>query len=44
VVIILEPKADHIELTASKDRDVAELEHLALKLDPKTLLILPETV
>ncbi|MDR2313114.1 MAG: hypothetical protein LBE02_01105 [Spirochaetaceae bacterium] len=42
VMIVLEPKADHIELTASKDRDTINLEHLALKLDPKTLLILEE--
>ncbi|GHU12915.1 hypothetical protein FACS1894161_2130 [Spirochaetia bacterium] len=40
VVIILDPKTDHIELTASKDRDTVNLEHLAVKLDPKTLLIL----
>jgi hypothetical protein len=42
VVIILDPKQDHIELTAGKDRDAANLEHLAVKLDPKTLLILEE--
>ena len=42
VVIVLEPKLDHIELSASKDRNVLENEHLALKLDPRTLLILPE--
>ncbi|MDR1389470.1 MAG: hypothetical protein LBJ31_05780 [Treponema sp.] len=42
VVIVLEPKEDHIELTASKDRDSTNLEHLALRLDPKTLLILEE--
>jgi hypothetical protein len=42
VIIVLEPRADHIELTASKDRDSVNLEHLALKLDPKTLLILEE--
>ena len=42
VVIILSPRADHIELAASKDRDAPDLEHLAVKLDPKTLLILPE--
>jgi hypothetical protein len=42
VVIVLEPKPDHIELTASKDRNSASLEHLAVKLDPKTLLILEE--
>jgi KaiC/GvpD/RAD55 family RecA-like ATPase len=40
VVIVLEPRSDHIELTASKDRGAVELEHLAVKLDPKTLLIL----
>jgi KaiC/GvpD/RAD55 family RecA-like ATPase len=40
VVIVLEPKQDHIALTVSKDRDVHNPEHLALKLDPKTLLIL----
>jgi ABC-type ATPase involved in cell division len=42
VIIVLEPRADHIELAASKDRDTVNLEHLALKLDPKTLLILEE--
>ena len=40
VVIVLEPRPDHVELTASKDRDTVNLEHLAVKLDPKTLLIL----
>jgi len=40
VVIVLEPRADHIELFAAKDRNVLDLEHLAVKLDPKTLLIL----
>jgi archaellum biogenesis ATPase FlaH len=40
VIIILEPKSDHIALTVSRDRDVYNPEHLALKLDPKTLLIL----
>jgi hypothetical protein len=40
VVIVLEPKQDHIELTASKDRDAFNPEHMALRLDPKTLLIL----
>jgi len=40
VIIVLEPKSDHIELTVSKDKDVYNPEHLALKLDPKTLLIL----
>ena len=40
VVIVLEPKADYVELTASKYRDMTELGQMALKLDPKTLLIL----
>jgi hypothetical protein len=40
VVIVLEPKPDHIELTVSKDRNTYNPEHMALRLDPKTLLIL----
>ncbi|GHV77423.1 hypothetical protein AGMMS49942_22440 [Spirochaetia bacterium] len=40
VVIVLEPRQDHIALTVSKDRETYNSEHLALKLDPKTLLIL----
>jgi hypothetical protein len=40
VVIVLEPRQDHIELTVSKDRDTYNPEHMDLKLDPKTLLIL----
>jgi hypothetical protein len=42
VIIVLDPKPDHIELSASKDRNETSLEHLAVKLDPKTLLILEE--
>jgi hypothetical protein len=42
VVVVLDPKPDHIEMTASKDRDAKNFEHLAVKLDPKTLLILEE--
>ena len=42
VVIVLEPKPDHIALSVSRDRDNTNLEHLALKLDPKTLLILEQ--
>jgi hypothetical protein len=42
VVIVLEPKPDHIELTVSKDRSTYNPEHMALRLDPKTLLILEE--
>lgn len=40
VVIVLEPKTDHIALSVSKDRDAYNLEALALRLDPRTLLIL----
>jgi hypothetical protein len=40
VIIVMEPASDHIELTASKDRGSTDLEHIAVKLDPKTLLIL----
>ena len=40
VIIVLEPKQDHIALSVSRDRDAYNPEHLALKLDPKTLLIL----
>jgi hypothetical protein len=38
--VVLEPKQDHIALTVSKDGDVYNPEHLALRLDPKTLLLL----
>jgi hypothetical protein len=40
VLILLEPKQDHIAFTVTRDRDTINPEHLALKLDPKTLLIL----
>ncbi|MCL2380761.1 MAG: AAA family ATPase [Treponema sp.] len=40
VIIVLEPKQDNITLTVSRARDVKIPESLALKLDPKTLLIL----
>jgi hypothetical protein len=40
VVIVLEPKPDHIELSVSKDRNTYNPDAMALKLDPKTLLIL----
>jgi hypothetical protein len=40
VVIVLEPKPDHIELSVSKDRDTFKPEAMAMRLDPKTLLIL----
>jgi hypothetical protein len=38
-VVVLEPKADHIEFSVSKDRDTYNPPAMALKLDPKTLLI-----
>jgi hypothetical protein len=40
VVIVLDAKTDHIELSVSKDRGAYNPEAMALKLDPKTLLIL----
>jgi hypothetical protein len=40
VIIALEPRADHIDLKVRKDRDQFNPERMALKLDPKTLLIL----
>jgi KaiC/GvpD/RAD55 family RecA-like ATPase len=38
-VVVLEPRGDHIEFSVSKDRDLYNPPALALKLDPKTLLI-----
>ena len=40
VVIVLDPKPAHIALTVSRYRDTSNPENLALRLDPKTLLIL----
>jgi KaiC/GvpD/RAD55 family RecA-like ATPase len=40
VIISLDPRPDHIDLRIRKDRDQFNPEQLALKLDPKTLLIL----
>jgi len=40
VVIVLEPKTDHIEFSVSKDRDTHDTKAMAMRLDPKTLLIL----
>jgi len=50
VIVVLEPKQEskkpaepaHIELAISRNRDHTGPEHLALRLDPKTLLILEE--
>ena len=39
VVIVLDPKQDHIELSVSKDRDTSDTKVLAMRLDPRTLLI-----
>jgi hypothetical protein len=39
VVIVLEPLADHIQLSVSKDRGVYSPAVEPLKLDPKTLLM-----
>jgi hypothetical protein len=40
VIIVLDPKPDHIELSVSKDRDAHDTKAMAMRLDPKTLLIL----
>jgi len=40
IVIVLNPKPDHIELSVSKDRDTRDTKSLAMRLDPKSLLIL----
>jgi hypothetical protein len=42
VIILMEPKPDHIELSVSRDRDTYNPAHMALRLDPRTLLILEE--
>jgi hypothetical protein len=42
VVVVLEPRPDHIKLTVSKDREAYNPEQMALRLDPKTLLMLEE--
>ena len=39
VVIVLEPQADHIALSVSKDRDSPNPEASMVRLDPRTLLI-----
>jgi hypothetical protein len=39
IIIVLEPKQDHIALSVSKDRETYNPSAMALKLDPKTLLI-----
>ncbi|MDR0443991.1 MAG: hypothetical protein LBH44_11355 [Treponema sp.] len=40
VVIVMQPKQDHVELSVSKDRDSCISKSVTMRLDPKTLLIL----
>jgi len=40
IAITLQPKSDHVELSISKDRGSVISKNMAMKLDPKTLLIL----
>jgi archaellum biogenesis ATPase FlaH len=40
VVIVLEPKPAHVELSVSKDRELNSAKSMAMRLDPKTMLIL----
>jgi len=40
VVIVLQPKANHVELSISKDRGSIISKSVTMQLDPKTLLIL----
>ena len=42
VIIILDPETDHIALSVPRNRGKNAPEHPALKLDPKTLLMLKE--
>jgi len=42
VIVVLEARQDHINFAVSRDRDIHNPEHLAFRLDPKTLLILEE--
>jgi len=40
VVVNLQPKTDHVELSIFRDRNTVVTKPIAMKLDPKTLLIL----
>ena len=40
VIIVLDPKSDHVELSVSKDRGADAAKSMAMRLHPKTLLIL----
>ncbi|MDR0464176.1 MAG: hypothetical protein LBG94_03555 [Treponema sp.] len=44
IIISLQPKSDHVELSIIKDRGTAAAKPMAMKLDPKTLLILENPV
>jgi KaiC/GvpD/RAD55 family RecA-like ATPase len=44
VIVDLEPMQDHIALALSRNRDEPKPDYPALRLDPKTLLILEENV
>jgi len=44
IIISLRPKSDHVELSIIKDRGTATAKPMAMKLDPKTLLILENPV
>ncbi|MCL2043313.1 MAG: hypothetical protein FWG89_04145 [Treponema sp.] len=39
VIIVLDARHDHIELSVTKDRDSRDIKAMAMQLDPKTLLI-----
>jgi hypothetical protein len=40
IIIVMEPKDDHVELLVSKDRDNDNAKDMSMQLDPNTLLIL----
>ena len=40
VIVVMEPKPDHVKLAISRDRENYNPKHQSLKLDPRTLLIL----
>ena len=42
VIVVLNPRPDHVKLTISRDRETFKPAHQGLKLDPRTLLILED--
>ena len=42
VIVVLDPRPDHVKLTISRDRETYKPAHQSLKLDPRTLLILED--